>query len=252
MKIDNAGEFERLVAQAEERDFSGWDFSWIAGRLRADPLPWSYENRVREAMSASHALLDMGTGGGERLANMAPLPPQSFATEAYHPNISIARARLEPLGVAVVPVDDHSGLPLCNSQFDTVLNRHETFVASEVARVLKPGGRFITQQVGEKNNAELNEWLGGESEDFGVTVEQSQSQLIRAGLKILDSRESFSPTTFFDIGAIVFYLRMVSWQVKGFTVNGYRDRLVNIHNHIQRYGGFEVTSHRFLIEALKE
>lgn len=202
-------------------------------------------------MSDSGALLDMGTGGGERLANMAPLPPKSFATEAYHPNISIAQAQLEPLGVVVVPVDDHSVLPLGNSQFDTVLNRHETFVASEVARVLKPGGRFVTQQVGEKNNAELNEWLGGESEDFRVTLERSQSQLIRAGLKILDSCEGFSPTTFFDIGAIVFYLKMVSWQVERFSVDRYRDRLVNIHNHIQRYGGFETTSHRFLIEALK-
>ena len=52
--------------------------------------------------------------------------------------------------------------------------------------MLKPGGRFITQQVGEQNNAELNEWLGGRSEDFGVTRGRSESQLIRAGLKIVE------------------------------------------------------------------
>ena len=252
MKIDNADEFERLVDEAEGRDFSGWDFSWIAERWHIDPPPWNYEMREREAIADFGALLDMGTGGGERLAHMAPLPPQSFATEAYPPNIPLARARLEPLGVVVVPVDDHSALPLDNSQFDTVINRHETFVASEVARVLKPGGRFITQQVGEQNNAELNEWLGGDSEDFGVTLGRSLSQLTRSGLKIIDSREDFSPAKFFDIGAVVFYLKAVSWQVKGFTVDGYRDSLVKIHNHIQLRGCFETTSHRFLIEALRK
>lgn len=252
MKIENADEFERLVDEAEGRDFSGWDFSWIAGRWRVDPPPWDYEMRVREAMPDSGALLDMGTGGGERLAHMAPLPPHSFATEAYPPNIPLARTRLEPLGVVVVPVDDHSVLPLDNSQFDTVINRHETFVASEIARILKLNGRFITQQVGEKNNVELNEWLGGDSEDFGVTLERSLSQLTQSGLKIIDSREDFSPATFFDIGAVVFYLKAVSWQVKGFTVDGYRDSLVKIHNHIQRCGSFETTSHRFLVEALRK
>ncbi len=252
MKVDNADEFERLVAEAEEREFSGWDFSWIVGRWDTAPPPWNYEARVHEAISVSGALLDMGTGGGERLADMAPLPPQSFATESYPPNIPLARARLEPLGVVVVPVVDHSDLPLDGNQFDTVINRHETFVAAEVARVLKPGGRFITQQIGHKNNAELNEWLEGESEDFGVTLEGSKSQLIRAKLNIVDYREDYPPARFFDIGAVVFYLKAVSWQIKGFTVDGYRDGLVKIHNHIQRCGSFETTSHRFLIEAFKK
>jgi len=34
----------------------------------------------------------MGTGGGEFLASLAPLPMHTSATEAYPPNVEIARA----------------------------------------------------------------------------------------------------------------------------------------------------------------
>ena len=193
----------------------------------------------------------MGTGGGEKLARLAPFPVRTCATEAYEPNIPVAVARLEPMGVTVVPVNDHNALPLKDCQFDLVINRHEEFVASEVARILRPSGHFITQQVGESNNEELTEWLGGESLKFDLTINLARSQLSEAGLEIINFREAHPRTEFFDIGAVVYYLKAVSWQVVGFTVARYRDRLAAIHNHIQLYGSFMATSHRWIIEAVK-
>ena len=251
LNIENPAEFERLVSEAAAQPFSGWDFSWIADRWRAGRTSWDYGKRVREAISEADSLLDMGTGGGENLASMAPLSADAYATEAYLPNVPVARATLEPLGVRVVAVDDPHALPFGDGRFDLVINRHEEFIASEVARILKPGGLFITQQVGEKNDRELNEWLGGKAEEFDFTLEWARSELTQAGLEVVAHREAFSETALYDIGAIVYYLRAVPWQVVGFTVEGYRDQLAAIHNHIQRHGSFVVTSQRCYLEARK-
>lgn len=67
----------------ERRPFRGWDFSYIRGRVQEEPLPWSYEEIARAALPSASTLLDLGTGGGERLAALAPLSSRTFATEGY-------------------------------------------------------------------------------------------------------------------------------------------------------------------------
>jgi hypothetical protein len=58
-------------------------------------------------------------------------------------------------------------------------------------------------------------------------------------------------TVFDDIGAVVYFLRLVIWIVPGFTVERYRDRLRALHEQIQREGPFVAHASRFLIEASK-
>jgi hypothetical protein len=64
-------------------------------------------------------------------------------------------------------------------------------------------------------------------------------------------REESLSVVFFDIGAVVNFLRKVIWTVPDFTVEKYRDRLFALHVHIQRYGNFQSRSKRFLIDARK-
>ena len=56
---------------------------------------------------------------------------------------------------------------------------------------------------------------------------------------------------FFDIGAVVYFLRKGIWMVPGFTVAQYRDRLRELDQQIRRDGSFVEHSSRFLIEARK-
>ena len=56
---------------------------------------------------------------------------------------------------------------------------------------------------------------------------------------------------FFDVGAVVFFLRKVIWTVPGFTVDAYRDRLRELHDQLRRDGVFVAHSTRTLIEARK-
>ena len=64
-----------------------------------------------------------------------------------------------------------------------------------------------------------------------------------------DLREERLRTVFNDVGAVVYFLRLVIWIVPGFTVEGFRDRLRELHENIQRHGPFVAHASRFLIEA---
>jgi 2-polyprenyl-3-methyl-5-hydroxy-6-metoxy-1,4-benzoquinol methylase len=87
--------FDELIDEALAAPFEGWDFTWLDGRKTHIQLPWDYATRVRARMRGARAMLDMGTGGGEILASLAPFPPRVFATESYPPNVAVARKRLE-------------------------------------------------------------------------------------------------------------------------------------------------------------
>ncbi len=248
-----SSDFDRLVADALAASFSGWDFSWLEDRWINSSPPWSYRQRVRTACAGVHSLLDLGTGGGELLSSLAPLPPDTWATENYPPNMPIARNRLEPLGVRVVTGVPDDALPFPDGRFDLVINCHESFDAAEIYRILKPGGRFLTQQVGGQDNLRLNALLQDEVAfefiDWGLGVEVQQLQT--AGFRIVEQMEAFPESHVSDIGAVVYYLRAIPWQIEDFTVEAYHPKLLALHQQMLRDGGLTLTSHRTYIEAIK-
>lgn len=246
-------DFDRLIEDALVASFSGWDFSWLEDRwINASP-PWNYGQRVQTAFAGVHSLLDLGTGGGELLSSLAPLPPDAWATENYPPNMPIARARLESLGVRVVTGVPDNALPFPDERFDLVINRHESFDAAEVCRILKPRGRFITQQVGGRDSLRLNELLQDQVafEFINWGLAAAVQQIEDAGLCMVEQIEAFPETRVADIGAVVYYLRAAPWQIENFTVEGYRNKLLALHRLILDEGGLTLTSHRFLIQAVK-
>jgi hypothetical protein len=56
---------------------------------------------------------------------------------------------------------------------------------------------------------------------------------------------------FYDVGAVVHFLRKVPWTVPGFAVDGYTDQLARMHRRIRSRGPFVSYARRFLIEARK-
>jgi hypothetical protein len=71
------------------------------------------------------------------------------------------------------------------------------------------------------------------------------------GLEVIDLKEESLPIHFFDVGAVVYFLRKVIWTVPDFSIEKYRKRLLEMHEHIERSGSFQSHSQRFLIEAKK-
>lgn len=208
-------------------------------------------------------MLDLGTGGGEFLSSLAVRAPVTVATEGWMPNVALAAATLRPRGTHVVAVEgapdnaqqrftDLTGrLPFRDEAFDLIFDRHEAFRATEVARILRPGATFLTQQVGSRNEIELNEALGSVLPCLSPTLDEYVAQLERAGLRVVDAREAFPEKRYLDVGVVVSFLRAVPWQYEGFDADTYRDRLRKIHETIERDGSFLARMHRFLLEAVK-
>jgi SAM-dependent methyltransferase len=243
--------FDKLVAEALTQPFSGWDWSQMAERWREAPTSWDYRQKVRASMVCADAMLDMGTGGGEVLASLAPLPPHTVATEGYAPNVPIARDRLGPLGVQVLDAECEAELPFDEASFDLVINRHSGYRANEVHRVLRTGGLFLTQQVGRRNCIELNELLQDrvEFEYAYWTLDCAVRQLEQAGFKIVERYDEHPETVVADIGAVVFYLRIVAWQIADFSVERYERKLRELHRQLLERGPLVIHAHRFYIAA---
>ncbi|HEY1439737.1 MAG TPA: SAM-dependent methyltransferase, partial [Mycobacterium sp.] len=120
-------------------------------------------------------------------------------------------------------------------------------------RVLRPGGSYFAQHIGPATMAELVEYfIGPQPEkwaEFHPDTVSAQAQA--GGLRMVDLRMERLRAEFFDIGAVVYFLRKVIWTVPDFTVDRYRDRLRELHERIETEGPFVAHSTRVLVEARK-
>lgn len=232
----------------------GWDFSHIAGRYaEEEDLPWDYRETVLRYLEPSMRILDIDTGGGEFLLSLNHPHAQTAATEGYPPNVELCRQKLLPLGIDFRPADGAGELPYGDASFDMVIDRHGDFNAGEIKRVLKSGGLFITQQVGAENDRELVELLCGETElPFPEQYLELVTQKFRdAGFEILDAREAFRPIQFFDVGALVWFARIIPWEFPDFSVETCLERLQNAQRILERNGCIAGKIHRFMLVAKK-
>jgi SAM-dependent methyltransferase len=230
----------------------GWDFSFHRGRVADQPLPWIYQDVASDLVAHASRVLDIDTGGGEIFGSLRP-PIGSVAVEPYQPNVPVAAGRLEPLGIRVIEREGPR-LPVDDDAFDLVLNRHGYLNPPEIHRALAPGGRFLTQQVCAINDVEFNQALGIPS-DVDPSIPSTLGQLVddlqHVGLVVDDAREAAITTRYLDIGAVIYQLRIVSWQAPGFDPDRHRSQLRRMHDQIVDTGGFEVHSRRFLVQATK-
>jgi SAM-dependent methyltransferase len=254
-----------LLDEAEALPVVGWDLSVLGDRISITPLPWDFDEIVTRHGRAMVDLLDIGTGGGEWLAALAHRPPRTVATEGWPPNVDVAGSRLRSLGVTVVanepapdnadqvPDEPRGRLPFPGDSFALVTCRHEAFVASEIARVLVSDGIFLTQQV------------GGDYGDFYEALELprppapqrrwglplAEEQLAGAGLRVVDCGEATGVTSFADVGALAWYLKMIPWTFENFSIETHRLQLERLHERIAADGPLSLRLSAFWLKAVK-
>lgn len=232
----------------------GWDFSHIEGRYEEEnDLPWDYRQVVDLYRKPSYQLLDLDTGGGEFLLSLGHPHENLSATENYPPNVTLCEKVLLPLGVDFRKADAEKELPFESGRFDLVINRHGSFNPQEIFRVLKPGGVFITQQVGAENDRELVDMLlPGTPVPFpGQYLSLIRSRFEQAGFRIVDGREAFRPIRFFDVGALVWFARIIEWEFPGFSVKNCLPELLSAQRLLEAQGCIEGQIHRILLTAQK-
>ncbi|HUE98746.1 MAG TPA: methyltransferase domain-containing protein [Anaerolineales bacterium] len=238
----------------EHQPFTGWDFSYLNGRMLEEHPPWSYSLRAAELMRQASSVLDLGTGGGERLLKLREYwPSKVVVTENYPPNFKLATERLAPsgVGVAEVPLSDYNLRPFAEGEFELVLNRHSAFNSSEVARVLALRGTFLTQQVHGLWAYDLLAAFASKPQWPESTLEKYVHRLKSAGLRMVETREWSGQLAFTDVGAIVYYLKAVPWLVPNFSVETHLKYLLKLQSRLENGEVLAFVARKYLIETQK-
>ena len=216
-------------------------------------MPWDYGRIVRGYLKRHTRLLDIDTGGGEILLSFRHPYEYTSATEGYPPNVYLCKQVFLPLGIDFREAGDVSRLPFEDRSFDLVINRHGDFDAGELYRVLKPGGAFVTQQVGAENDRGLVNLLLPDTElpYPEQYLDKVTETFLSAGFEILESQEAFPKIRFYDVGALVWFARIIQWEFPGFSVESCWDNLLKAQKVLDENGVIEASTHRFLLTALK-
>ena len=247
-------ELVRLWKQEEESaHIYGWDFAHIDGRCVEESLPWDYRQVIKDYLTPQMQLLDIDTGGGEFLLSLRHPYENTAATENFTPNVQLCREKLLPLGINFRPADGNGELPFDRDLFDMVIDRHGDFNPAEIYRVLKPGGWFITQQVGAENDRELVELLCGNTPvPFpDQYAEKAAEAFQKVGFSILQKEECYCPIRFYDVGALVWFARIIQWEFPAFSVDTHLENLMQAQALLEKQGYIEGMTHRFCLIAQK-
>ena len=252
MNIDSLKKY--WLSEENVAHIHGWDFSHINDRYcEEDDLPWDYKEMILSYLKDSDRILDIDTGGGEFLLSLGHPYTNTSATEGYSPNVKLCEETLLPLGIDFRPAADMSQMPFPDNHFDIIINRHGDYDVSELYRILKPKGIFITQQVGDSNDRELVDLISPNTPiPFPDKNLQFQSGLFeKQGFKILQGNSAFRPIRFYDIGALVWFARIIEWEFPNFSVETCFEHLLKAQKILEENGYVEGTTHRYLIVAQK-
>jgi SAM-dependent methyltransferase len=138
------------------RTRQGWDFAGM--NVLVQPVPWDYHDVALRYLRPSDVVLDVGTGAGEKLRDLAPSFGHGLGIDPDPDMVRLARQNPAAANLSFrVCTDQLESVP---EAFDVILDRHAPFDLTAIAAHLKPGGYFITQQVGERNMACVKAALG--------------------------------------------------------------------------------------------
>lgn len=245
---------DRLRQVHGDAVMQGWDFSVLDGRLESDDPAWDFDTDCLDTLRTARRVLDLGTGGGERvlrlLSQLTDSPrPHLTATEAWEPNVPVARKNLATIGVEVVEYDADAGdtLPFDDDSLDLVMCRHETLDPSEVARALAPGGVLLSQQVDGRDAQELRDWFGGDQQYPNMRLDVEREAVARAGLVVDVAEEWAGSMEFADLEALMTYMALVPWDVPSFRIDDHPETL----QELDRGGPLRVTQRRYRLYGHK-
>jgi SAM-dependent methyltransferase len=171
---------------------NGWDFSEL--KVTTEGVKWDFYEEVTKKCKSSDILLDVGTGGGENVLRIASSLLFLVGIDLSSGMMKTAQSNLRKSKVLNVRFSQMSSdnLRFPAGFFDVISSCHAPFDSTEIAKVLKNGGIFLTQQVSEADKLNLKTAFGrGQSfgEVDGMLKEKYIKELKEAGFTEVQSFE---------------------------------------------------------------
>ena len=232
----------------------GWNFSRVrAGR---DPVPWDYIDVARQYIKPGDRVLDIGTGGGEIFFSLAPYFGEGVGIDHNPAMIETARRNLAALSIGHISLVrmDASDLRFDAGTFDVVLLRHLKVYASEIIRVLRQGGYFIAQMVGQRSSLNILNafgWVPGSfGPDWWQPVAGLADQFRSHGCQVIAQAEYDVPYWFHDLESFMFWLMSVPWPEE-IELQKHWQAINQVLETSQTGRGIETNEHRGLLVVQK-
>ena len=199
----------------------------LTARVHADAPPWDLDALAAEAVRGTTAVLEVASGGPS-------LEADGFTLVGLDPD-----------------VEDATHLPYPERCFDVVVDRHGGYDAVEVARVLRPGGVLLTDQLAGDDVVDLHAVFGAPLPRPHLTADARADELADLGLDVTRRETWHGPLAFDDVAALTSYLTLVPWRSPAdFSVDGYANTLIYLHMRAPAWGQPLVfTQSRFLLRA---
>ena len=132
----------------------GWNFSKMKYKME-DNSEFQFFDEINAKVDSDTILLDIGTGGGEKLLNLISNKCLlKIGTDFSSEMVKCANKQNMKGNIRFFEMDSES-INFPDGFFDIISARHTPFSAKEVYRTLKNNGYFFTEQIDEDDCLEL-------------------------------------------------------------------------------------------------
>lgn len=247
-----------MMRESEYRAFydrvgpdNGWDFSRM--KCMTEGAAWDFYLEVARRCRPDDLLLDIGTGGGEALLELADAARLLIGVEQSGGMMQTAAANLAASGrqnVRILQMDARK-MQLPDGFFNIVSCRHSPFDEREIFRVLTDGGVFLTQQVSEGDKWNLVQAFGRDQQrqPDGTLMNRYLDGLEQAGFRNIRCEQYDADEYYATAEDLVFLLKHTPI-IPGFGRDA--EDFAILDRFVQEYRtdrGIRTNSKRFMIVA---
>lgn len=233
---------------------SGWDFSRMT--TEREPVPWDYVDIVGRFLRPTDTVLDIGTGGGERLLSLADRFGSAVGVDPDPEMVAVARTNGAGVNhVRFLQASAESLAPLEDGAFDVVLTRHAPVYLPELDRVTRAGGLFICQGVGSRNMSNIRRAFNTGSE---ALYDNAHRDLLRGladrGWRLVATGEYDVRYRVLDVPSLIFWFKAIAGANEvpaDFNVETHHEVINTLVRDFGSERGLETNEHRVLVIAQK-
>lgn len=125
-----------------------WDFSMI-NYTEENLTNWDLYQELKNSSNLDSTILDLGTGGGEKVLHNFPKVKKIVGTDFSSNMIETAKNNLQKSGKSYIEfkVMDNLNMDTPDDYFDIVVARHTVISAKQIYKTLKKGGKLLLRGV---------------------------------------------------------------------------------------------------------